>query len=123
MKRQIARVLSVAALTIPLGLSSGVASAEPIGGTLTDRSWLDGQDRQSITLTCRGGEQTRVCVRGDGSTDLDLYVFDDSGRLLGSDTGSGDHCHVNFRPDWTGRVTLRIVNLGWMSNRYTVKAD
>ena len=41
--------------------------------------------------------RTQVVVDGDGDTDLDCWVYDRFGNLLGRDTDGTDLCIVNFR--------------------------
>jgi hypothetical protein len=77
----------------------------------------------SYTLTFRGGEVARVAVVGDGDTDLDLYVYDENGNLIGSDTDATDRCLVQFTPRWTGQFRIRITNSGWVYNQYVLMTN
>jgi hypothetical protein len=61
-----------------------------------------------------------VYVSGDGDTDLDLFIYDENGVLIDSDTDYGDECVVTVVPNWTGRFTIQIRNLGSVYNRYTL---
>lgn len=72
------------------------------------------------TITFRAGEIARVGVVGDGSTDLDLYVYDENGNLIASDTDATDRCLVEFTPKWTGAFRVRIVNNGMVYNQYVL---
>jgi hypothetical protein len=67
--------------------------------------------------------QTRVTVSGDGDTDLDCWVYDRFGRLLGSDTDSTDLCIMQFRNPTGGDLTIRIQNLGDVYNQYDLAVD
>jgi len=66
----------------------------------------------------RGGEQAYVLVSGDGDTDLDLYVYDENGNLIDSDTDRSDDCVASFTPRWTGYFKIKIKNLGHVYNNY-----
>lgn len=72
------------------------------------------------TIRFRGGEPAYVVVSGDGDTDLDLYVYDQNGNLIDSDTDSTDDCVAAFNPRWTGVFYIKIKNLGRVYNRYVL---
>lgn len=59
-----------------------------------------------------------VRVRGDGDTDLDLYVRDHSGRTLAVDEGVTDYCRGSFFLRRGGYVEIRVRNLGRVYNQY-----
>lgn len=70
-----------------------------------------------------GGEDAIVYVSGDGDTDLDLYVYDENGNLIDSDTDATDECICTFHPRWTGPFTIKIKNLGYVYNRYVLRTN
>lgn len=70
------------------------------------------------SVSFRGGEEAIVSVAGDGDTDLDVYVYDENGRLIVSDTGYSDRALVAWRPIWTGPFVIEIRNLGLVYNCY-----
>jgi len=65
-------------------------------------------------------EIAEVAVSGDGDTDLDLYVYDENGNLITSDTDYTDDCYVRFYPAWTGLFRIKIVNRGSVYNNYAI---
>lgn len=69
-------------------------------------------------FTFRAGEEAIIIVSGDGDTDLDLYVYDENGNLIDSDTDRTDDCLASFTPRWTGEFTIKIKNLGNVYNEY-----
>ena len=71
----------------------------------------------------RGGELAVIAVEGDGDSNLDLYVYDENGNLIASDTGTGDFCVVRFTPRWTGAFTIKVVNRGYRSNVYSLSTN
>ncbi len=68
----------------------------------------------------RGGEAAYVVVSGDGDTDLDLYIFDENGNLITSDTNYSDHCTCSFTPRRTGYFCVKIKNRGIVCNYYSL---
>lgn len=91
-----------------------------VGGPLrtTDRVLAGYTD--TWTIRFRGGEPAYVVVSGDGDTDLDLYVYDENGNFITSDTDRTDDCVVAFNPRWTGTFYIKIKNLGRVYNRYVL---
>ena len=74
------------------------------------------------TVTVPAGE-TRVIVDGNGRTDLDCFVYDRFGNLLGSDTDYTDYCIVDISLRRSGPIEVWIENLGDVSNRYTISLE
>jgi hypothetical protein len=74
-----------------------------------------------IKATILGGQWAHVGVIGDGDTDLDLYVYDPLGRLVGSDDDPTDDCLVSFFATMTGTYTIKVVNRSdYLSNAYMI---
>ena len=74
--------------------------------------------RREHVVEFRGGEPAVVYVSGDGDSDLDLFVYDESGQLVASATGPRDECVVRWQPDRQGRFRIEVRNLGTASNWY-----
>src|SRR5438045_2694269 len=121
MKRQIAKLLGMAAIIMPLGVLQP-AAADPVGGTQTRSSVVGALSSRSYTVRCWAHEITRVTVRGDGDTDLDVFVYDSYGTLITSGEGYSDDEVVTFSPHVTGEFTIVIVNYGRVYNRFRVTA-
>jgi hypothetical protein len=71
-------------------------------------------------INYRGGEEAEVAVMGDGDTDLDLYVYDENGNLICSDTDNTDRMYCSWYPRWTGQFQIKIRNYGSVYNEYAV---
>jgi len=110
--------LLAAALTI--AVIPQFATAGVIGGRKMTREVVKSRSSDYYTVSCYGGEYTRVIVAGDGDTDLDVYVYDSSGDLIKSDTDSSDKCVVYFKPYRSGRFIIKVVNRGRVYNRYAI---
>lgn len=65
-----------------------------------------------------GGEPAAVYIEGDGDTDLDLYVYDENGNLICSDTDYTDRLLCTWNPRWTGPFRIKIQNRGNVYNAY-----
>jgi hypothetical protein len=106
-------VMVIALVAIVLG-SAGYALAEVIG---RDRVLAFATDRWTVWAPA-GASQ--IVVDGDGDTDLDCFVYDRFGQLLGMDNDRTDYCVVNFRQGTGGNIRVVIRNLGDVYNNYTV---
>lgn len=84
---------------------------------------VEANTTDTYTIRFRGGEEACVIVCGDGDTDLDLYVYDENGNLVDSDTDATDACVAVWNPKWTGPFTIKIKNLGNVYNRYSLTVN
>ncbi|MDR5652005.1 hypothetical protein [Ruixingdingia sedimenti] len=71
----------------------------------------------------RGGEYAEVYVEAKKPTDMQLYVEDDRGRLVCSDTDKSHIAYCGWRPAETGRFTLRVENRGRMRSDYALMTN
>lgn len=95
----------------------GLASSATAAGTGTA-----GQVRAGRTNAHRlyvGLNDNWVVVDGDGSTDLDCWVYDKNGRLVGSDTDSTDTCVLETPGIGNHRVVVK--NYGSVTNYYDIE--
>ncbi|BBB26733.1 hypothetical protein [Amphritea japonica] len=92
-----------------------------IGGAVNghdDRVRADSVD--TYTMRFKGDRRAEVYVEGDGDTDLDLFIYDEDGNLICSDTDRTDQMLCRWTPSWTGKFRVRIKNLGDVYNDYTL---
>lgn len=75
------------------------------------------------TIAFRGNELAEIVVNGDHDTDLDLYVYDENGNLIASDTDYTDICYVSFYPRWTGAFYVKVVNRGGVYNQFELATN
>jgi hypothetical protein len=107
--------MALVALVGMLG-SGQVTRADDAGATIVRPGTTD-----VITATVFGNHWTEVGVIGDGDTDLDLYVYDPAGRLVGYDDDPTDDCLVRFFARMTGTYTIKVVNRSnFRSNAYVI---
>ncbi|WP_147393930.1 MULTISPECIES: hypothetical protein [Alcanivorax] len=83
-----------------------------------DRVYAGTTDVYDITFT--GGRQAEILIRGDGDTDLDLFVFDENGNAICSDTMRDDRPYCAWNPRWTGEFQVQVKNLGPVYNNYVL---
>ena len=62
-------------------------------------------------------------VVGDGDCDLDLYIYDENGNIVASDTDYTDQCICRWVPSWTGKFIIRIVNRGYVYSNYIIATN
>jgi hypothetical protein len=114
MKPAIVRLLSL--------LAFAAASGNALAGDVTGPN--DHVDRVSAGRTdvyeivFRGREDAAVYIEGDGDTDLDLYVYDQWGNEVCSDTDFSDVMYCDWTPRSTAVYRLEIENLGDVYNEY-----
>jgi hypothetical protein len=112
-------IVTAAIALLTIGLSASVF-AGPVGGPKSDRHRVEARSADRFEVTLRGGEVTTIVVSGDGDTDLDLYVYDENGGLVGCDEDPTDDCLVLVRPRWTGPFTIVVRNRGSVWNAYRI---
>jgi hypothetical protein len=110
--------LTAAAAMAVLGATAAQAGAIP--GPKIARGEIPARGVDSYTVVFAGKERAEVGVKGDGDTNLDLYVYDENGNLVAGDEGSTDVCLAVFTPRWTGKFTIVVVNRGLVPNDYTI---
>ena len=106
----------VAAMAVCLALNSTATAATTVKTVV-----LPGGMNDNWTVTFVGGFKAAVLIKGDGDTDLDLYVYDELGNLIASSAGPRDRAAVSWTPRWTGKFTIKVVNRSrFVSNRYAI---
>jgi hypothetical protein len=97
------------------------AGPPPVGDV---SAWtVPAHSTHTFTRYFRAGQVVTVAVDGDDDTDLDLYADRPSGRVIAHDDDPGDECLVRFVAPVSGYYGIRVVNLGWVSNAYTILID
>ena len=89
-----------------------------VGGAIVHYDLVRARDTDIYRIRFRGREYAEVCVVGDGDTDLDLYIYDQNGNLVCSDTDYTDRMYCSWTPRWTGPFEIEIENLGTVYNEY-----
>ncbi len=113
----------VALIDAELAKPSATGTLGAKGGPIVHSDRVLARSADNYTIRFRGREAARVVVIGDGDTDLDLYVYDENGNLIGSDTNGTDNCVVEWTPRWTGPFRVRTVNWGYVYNNYVLMTN
>jgi len=71
-------------------------------------------------VSFNGGDYAEVYAEGSGRSNLDLYIYDENGNLICSDTDSSDVAYCGWTPSWTGGFNIKVVNRGSKSNKYAL---
>jgi hypothetical protein len=79
---------------------------------------LEGRKDSVHKMSVKAGQNVTVLVNGDESTDLDVWVYDTDGDLVGAGEEEGDQEEVHFKAKQTGIYTIRVSNLGQKINTY-----
>ena len=91
-----------------------------VGGPKQGVETVLARSTDRFRISFQAGKLAQVYVKGDGDTDLDLYVFDENGNRIAYDNDYGDECYVEWTPRWTGVFTIEVRNLGSVRNRYII---
>lgn len=119
-KLLVAKVLAMAAVCG--SLVADVQAALPGGGSRYDQHRVEANDADVFELVFSAEREAVVTVKGDGDTDLDLYVYDRHGNLIVCDEGLSDSCIVRFWPFRTGNFRIVVRNRGKVFNVYDIAA-
>ncbi len=82
---------------------------------------LKAKGKATIALTFPAGKEAAVSVRSDKETDIHLFVYDSTKKLVAKDDSPGPSCDLTFSPKEGGKYILEVVNEGPGANRSTLK--
>ena len=77
----------------------------------------------AYTVLYNGGQLAEAGLAGDGSSDLDLLVYDENDHLVCRSASSSDREYCQWWPRWTGPFRIEIQNLGTVPNLYRVATN
>ena len=98
-----------------------------VGETMCQAGAVDGQRRWSERVEAQqemvynirfiGGQTAEFAILGDSATDVDIFVYDEDGRLVTFDVGLSDLGMVRWTPTHTQNFRIVVRNLGSVWNR------
>jgi hypothetical protein len=117
------RAIRVLAAATVLASNLAMAHAGTVGGPTRTNEQVKANITDIYNLSFIAGQEAIVDVRGDGDTDLDLYIYDSSGNLITKDEDYTDHCVAKWTPKWTGKFTIKVKNRGGVPNSYVMTTN
>ena len=117
------RFTSILACVVILATMVSMANAGRLNGPGKDTKICQANGSVTYYETFRGCEQARVAIVGDGSTDLDIFVYDMEGRLVAQGIGLTDIELVTWFPSRTQTYRIVVKNLGSVWNRYSLATN
>lgn len=94
------------------------AKRSPVDGVIDRYFRIPSRGTHDWTVRLQAYQTTVVAISGDGTTDLDIYVYDQYGNLIVSDVSYGDQCYVALDVYITSNFRIRVVNRGYVYNDY-----
>ena len=96
------------------------AKRSPVDGIIDRFFRIPSRGTHDWTVRLQAYQTTVIAISGDGTTDLDLYVYDQYGNLIVSDVSYGDQCYVALDVYITSNFLVRVVNRGYVYNDYEI---
>jgi len=117
------KLTGLLSLILTVAAAGRSAQAGRVGGPGEAVEIVYAGEVDEYTIWFRADEVAQVVVDGDGSSDLDLFVYDENGNPVASDTDYTDYCVATWVPRWTGRYFIRVANRGPRANVYGLRTN
>ena len=104
-------------------VKAGSGTRGAVGGPRYGEGRVYGKTHTDYEIKFWANELAEVIVVGDGDNDLDLYIYDQNGNLIASDTDYTDQCVCRWVPAWTGSFRIRIVNRGAVYSDFAIATN
>jgi hypothetical protein len=111
------------AITALIDRLSSAGSKGNVDGPVEHSDVVNANSTDVYEIQFAGDQTAGVLVRGDGDTDLDLFVFDEHDNLICSDEDSSDEAFCVWTPAWTGTFSVQVKNFGDVANRYEISTN
>lgn len=95
----------------------------PINGPQRFFGCVAGYGTTTTAVVLNGGEETEIRMHGDGAADLDLYLLDQNGNIVDSDTSYGPNGSVSVVPRWSGPFLIVVRSRGPYASRVALSVD
>lgn len=89
-------------------------------GAVSAHSLLSSYESEIWNIPCYPGEEAAVEIIGDGSSNLDIFVYDGCNNLIVMDNNKSDRCSVTWVPEWKEKFQTEVVNMNDKSNKYII---
>ncbi len=94
----------------------------PVGGPKQASERIEAGALQRFTVDFIGGEPASVYLIGDGDSDLDLLIVDETDTEICAGSRNADRELCRWMPRWTGSFTIYVKNQGGYYNDYQIFA-
>lgn len=89
-----------------------------VGNASSTLSRLPAGQTDTWELPFYGDSYAELAVVGDGDSNLDVLVTDESGHTICYDVSCSDKTYCDFVPDWNGYFYVTVQNNGASRNSY-----
>ena len=117
------KIIGMLSIVTTLAISAVSFAGATGGPKFVNDTVVLGNSTDYYTVYFRGNEFARVVMKGEGSSDLDCYLYDQNGNLVAQDLNSEDFCELKFAPRWTGPFVIYVRNLGDNPNMYSMRTN
>jgi len=97
-----------------------VVTRGSVGGPQMHASRLLSRSSHSYHFTFEGRKKASIAVLGDGETDLDMYIYDETGKLVGLSDTLWDNEMMYWRVEKATSYRVEVRNVGRVYNDYTI---
>jgi hypothetical protein len=98
------------AVVLGLVVIVGIVIFALSGGGATRSFSLNSNEKTHFNLRFTKGKTVEIWVRSNGNSDVDLFVFDATGREVAKDDGFDKDCYVRFTPASTQTYKVEVWN-------------
>ena len=124
------KLFGAIATVIGLGLlcSASAQDTKPIGGGKAEEFRgktfeIKEKGEVAVLLSFPAGKKASITLRGEKKTDVHLFIYDASKKLIAKDDSPGPNCDVEFTPKEASKLTVVIRNLGPGTNKVPLKVQ
>ncbi|WP_283176830.1 hypothetical protein [Gemmobacter sp. 24YEA27] len=89
-----------------------------IGGAFSQRASLAAGRTDNWEIPFTGGAYAELAVLGNGTSDLDIMVTDETGNVICYEGGQEDRLYCDFVPSWDGFFFVAVENKGAAAAAY-----
>jgi hypothetical protein len=114
--------IATAACWVGLALIPAPFGSVAAQGRYMNKTTIESHDVDNYEVVVRRGEEEQVLVSGDGSSDLDLYIFDEDNHLICKDEDETDAMACTWTAPSTEVYQVKVKNRG-RANRYVIVTD
>lgn len=108
----------VASAQIPTAFAIGSFLGTAAAANSENMFRVNAYDTRYHYYNLNRGETVKVQLTGDGDTDLDLYVYDENGKLISKSETYSDREYAYITANMRTSITVKVVNRDDVYNDY-----